>query len=240
MIAPPASVVVSDVGPDEPRTGPLTPRDPDRITPEDRAAIEALGASTAGEPHDGHGHDHTTEPFEAPLLTGDKAVFAYEWLQAQASTSRFDTIEEIEALGYVRSSAPIAGIGAHWVRWPQVAEPFDPAWPAMVLYDESVQPALLVGYSYWVQSPSEPVGFAGGNDHWHQHQGLCVVNGWVDRERSTGPDACAGTYFPGGDLWMLHAWPVAGYVNRAGTFATFNRKLCPAAAGVPDVMRCPE
>ncbi len=153
---------------------------------------------------------------------------------------RLDSIDEIEALGYVRSSAPIAGIGSHWVRWPQLAEPFDPAQPSMVLFDESREPARLVGYSYWVQSPTEPEGFAGSNDHWHQHQGLCIVNGWADRERSTGPDACAGTYLAGGDLWMLHAWPVDGYENTDGRFATFNPKLCPSIFGTPDVARCPQ
>ena len=45
----------------------------------------------------------------------------------------------------------------------------------------------LVGYSYWVQSATEPEGFAGSNDHWHQHQGLCIVNGWADRERRQAP-----------------------------------------------------
>ena len=222
------------------RIGPLTPRDPDRITPADRDAIERLGASGATEPAAGHGHEHGATAIEAPLFTGDKATLANQWLAAQRSTTRFDTIEKIEKLGYVRSSAPIAGIGSHWVLWPQVAEAFDPAWPSMVLFDESRSPARLVGYSYWVQSAAAPEGFAGDNDHWHQHQGLCVVNGWVDRERAAGPEECAGTYLAGGDLWMLHAWPVAGYENRDGRFATFNPKLCPAAVGVPDISRCPD
>ncbi len=221
------------------RIGPLTPRDADRITAADRAAIELLGASAAGAPADGQGHEHGAA-VEAPLFTGDKATFANQWLAAQRAVSRLDSIDEIVALGYVRSSAPIAGIGSHWVRWPRLAEPFDPAQPSMLLFDESRQPARLVGYSYWLQSATEPEGFAGSNDHWHQHQGLCIVNGWADRERSTGPDACAGTFFAGGDLWMLHAWPVAGYENTDGKFATFNRKLCPSIFGTPDVARCPE
>ena len=195
------------------RRAPLTPRDVDRITPAERAAIELLGASGAAAPVDGHGHEHGVA-VEAPLFTGDKATFANQWLAAQHAVSRFDTLDEIRALGYVRSSAPIAGIGSHWVRWPQLAEPFDPAQPSMLLFDESRDPARLVGFSYWVQSPTEPEGFAGTNDHWHQHQGLCIVNGWVDRERATGPEACAGTFLAGGDLWMLHAWPVEGYEQR--------------------------
>jgi len=218
------------------RIAPLTPRDPNRITEVDRAAIAAIAESGAFDPPDAHGHSHGASSF-MPLLTGDAATFANQWLAAQRSTDRFDRLDEIKALGYVRSSAPIAGIGSHWVLWPQLAKPFDPSNPTMVLFDESKQPAQLVGFSYWLQSPTRPEGFAGPNDHWHQHQGLCVVNGWVDRERATGPDVCAGAYFPGGDLWMLHAWPVGRYPNRDGNFATVNPTLCPGN-GVPDIARC--
>jgi hypothetical protein len=96
-----------------------------------------------------------------------------------------------------------------------------------------------VGYSYALQSPTRPEGFAGANDHWHQHRGLCVVDGWVVREQATGPDACGGTYIAGGDFWMLHAWVVPGWDNRKGDFAPFNPKLCPPTVGTPDVNRCP-
>ena len=91
-----------------------------------------------------------------------------------------------------------------------------------------------------MQSPTEPVGFAGTNDHWHQHTGLCVVNGWVDREEAASPARCAGTFLAGGDLWMLHAWVVPSFPDRLGKFATFNPVLCPPAVGTPDISRCPE
>ncbi len=240
LVAPAASLPPVDATPvTSVRIGPLTPHDADRITAEDRAAIELLGTSAAGAPSDGGGHEHGAVA-EAPLFTGDKAIFEHQWLAAQRAVDRFDSLGEIEALGYVRSSAPIAGIGSHWVRWRGLAEPFDPAQPSMLLFDESRQPARLVGFSYWLQSPAEPEGFAGSNDHWHQHDGLCIVNGWADRERAAGPDACAETFLAGGDLWMLHAWPVAGYENKDGKFATFNAKLCPPIAGTPDIARCPE
>ncbi|MEO5724987.1 MAG: hypothetical protein ABIQ39_16530 [Ilumatobacteraceae bacterium] len=223
------------------RVAPLTPRDPSRISSGERAAIEALGTSKAGVPHSGHSHGHGMDDsqLELPLFNGNAAVFADEWLAAQRSVVNFDTLDKIKSLGYVRASAPGAGIGTHWVLWTQIAKPFDAAHPAMVLFDEGKKPAVLVGYSYWLQSPTEPVGFAGNNDQWHQHTGLCVVNGWVDREESTGPEQCAGTYLAGGDLWMLHAWVVPGYSNRKGRFATYNPMLCPPITGTPDDMRCP-
>ena len=220
---------------------PATPRDPGRITSADVAAIQQLGDSPAGVPQSAHDHGHGdtgVEP-EYPLFTGDAATFANQWLRAVASVPNFDTVEKATALGYVRASTPSAGVGTHYVLWPQIAKPFDPAHPAMLLFDERRRPAVLVGYSYWLQSPTEPEGFAGYNDHWHQHTGLCVVNGWVDREEAAGPAACAGTYLAGGDLWMLHAWVVPGYRNRNGRFANTNPALCPSKYGTPDILRCP-
>ena len=200
-----------------------------------------LGQTGADVPHSSHSHGHSdgTRDLEVPLFTGDAAVFANQWLAAEASVPNFDSLDEAKALGFVRAAAPSPGVGTHWVLWSQVAEPFDPAHPAMLLYDETEDPAVLVGYSYWLQSPTEPVGFAGPNDHWHQHTGLCVVNGWVDREESTGPSACAGTYLAGGDLWMLHAWPVPGWQNRLGRFASIHPTMCPSRYGTPDILRCP-
>lgn len=219
-------------------SGPL--HDPDRVTASDRTAIERLAASGAGEPDHGHGHGQVPVTVAVPLLTGDAAIFAEQWLAAMRSTTRFDTIAEAEALGFVRTSAPGAGVGTHWVRWPQVAEPFDPAEPAMVLFDERSTPARLVAYVYWLQSPDLPEGFAGPNDEWHQHTGLCIVNGWTLREEAAGPEECPGDYLAGGDLWMLHAWVVDGLENRLGQFANIHPALCPTRYGTPDVAQCPE
>ncbi len=224
------------------RIGALTPTDPTRIRPSEEQAIVELGQSGADTPHSEHSHGHSTpgKTVEVPLFTGDAATFANQWVEAVASVPNFDSIAKATALGYVRAAVPSPGVGTHWVLWSQIAKPFDPAHPSMLLFDERATPARLVGYSYWVQSPAEPEGFAGPNDHWHQHTGLCVVNGWVDREEATGPQSCAGTYLAGGDLWMLHAWPVPGFENRLGKFSPIHPALCPSRFGTPDISRCPE
>ena len=87
---------------------------------------------------------------------------------------------------------------------------------------------------------AEPAGFAGGNDVWHRHTNLCIVNGWVDREGVSSADHCAGALLAGSDLWMLHAWVVPGFANRWGDFATLHPALCPGPDGRPDIARCPE
>jgi hypothetical protein len=95
----------------------------------------------------------------------------------------------------------------------------------------------LVGYSYWVQADRAPDGFAGPNDVWHTHSGLCVVNGWVEREEVPDATLCPGSWLAGGDLFMLHAWIIPDLPNRWGRFAQANPTLCPTGR-VPDLASC--
>jgi hypothetical protein len=219
---------------------PVSQAGPNRLAPGEAESIVALGNTGAGPPtvHTGHSSEDLVPA--VPLSAADSALFDSQWLAAQQAIPHLDTLQKASALGYVRAAAPAGGIGTHWVLWSQIAKPFDPAKPSMLLFDERRDPAVLVGYSYALQSPTRPEGFAGPNDHWHQHIGLCVDNGWVVREQTSGPDACNGTYIAGGDFWMLHAWVVPRWDNRKGQFAPFNPKLCPSIVGTPDVNRCPD
>jgi hypothetical protein len=219
---------------------PVSEPGPQRLAPGEAEAIIALANTGAGQPVGNSGHLHTDPVAEVPLDSSDATLFASQWRVAQAAIPQLDTLEKASALGYVRAAAPVSGIGTHWVLWSQIAKPFDLAKPSMLLFDEKRNPAVLVGYSYALQSPTRPHGFAGDNDRWHQHRGLCVKNGWVIREEASGKDACDGSFIAGGDFWMLHAWVVPGWENRQGRFATYNRKLCPRNEGTPDFMRCPD
>ncbi|MEY3070681.1 MAG: hypothetical protein RL473_788, partial [Actinomycetota bacterium] len=138
------------------------------------AAIVALGATGAERPPDDehqHGDSHPGHSVNAE----DQAILDVEIETARSMISDLDTIEKVAARGYVLATAPSAGIGTHWVRWSQILEPFSPGNPSMVLFDHSKSPPMLVGYSYAVQSASEPKGFTGGADMWHRHAGLCVA-----------------------------------------------------------------
>jgi hypothetical protein len=219
---------------------PVSQPGPERLAPGEAEAIVALGNTGAGTPAVHTGHSTADLVPAVPLSAADAALFDSQWLAAQQAIPYLDTLAKATALGYVRAAAPAGGIGTHWVLWSQIAKPFDPAKPSMLLFDERRDPAVLVGYSYALQSPTRPEGFAGPNDHWHQHIGLCVDNGWVVREQTSGPDACNGTYIAGGDFWMLHAWVVPAWDNRKGQFAPFNPSLCPPIVGTPDVNRCPD
>ena len=228
---------------DTPRIGPVTPRDPARLPEEQQAAIAALAASASPEgPTEpaGHGSHTVGEPdFTVPLPPAQAQDFKAEWADAVAAVPALDTPQEAAAAGYTRAAVQGAGVGVHWVNWMLIDAPFDPAQPSMLLFDERKGRQELFGFSYWVRGAA-PEGFAGPNDHWHQHSNLCIVNGWVDRESVAGPGDCAGHLLAGADLWMLHAWVVPGHENRWGQFATRHPALCPGPGdALPDISRCP-
>lgn len=219
------------------RVGPLTPLDPNYVSAEQRAAIEALAIS-GSTPHGHAAHSDPGERAVLPMWEPDQRAFDAQWSAAVAAVASLDSADEAAAAGYTRAAVQGPGVGVHWVNWTLIDQPFDPTRPAMLLFDERRDAAPLVGFSFWLRSDGSPQGFVGPNDAWHQHSGICVVNGWVDREVST-PDTCAGSYLGGNDLWMLHAWVVPGWENRWGPFAVMNPSLCPAATQASDAARCP-
>lgn len=201
-------------------------------------AIVRLGQTDAGPPPN---HDHADEYVAIGVAEEDRAGLAIDVAAAASAVTDLDTVEKASALGYVLATAPSPGIGTHWVHWSRILQPFDVRRPSMLLFDHSTVPARLVGYSYAIQSASEPAGFTGDSDVWHRHRGLCVaLSGWVVRERSRGTEDCSGSFIAGGDFWMLHAWVVPGWENRDGMFAPMNPILCPPKAGTPDYLRCPD
>lgn len=209
------------------------------LPPAEQLAVERL-AATSQPSADGHAHPsgHLFGPApEAPLSPTDAERFAQQWAAAKAAIPSLDTPVKAAAAGYVLSSTPAPGVGVHWVNWQLISQPFDPARPAMLLFSGLPGKEELVGFSYWVQGAYPPDGFAGTNDQWHTHAGLCVVNGWVEREGVPAPTDCPGSWLAGGDLWMLHAWVADRYPNRWGRFAQTNPTLCPTGR-VPDLASC--
>jgi hypothetical protein len=179
-------------------------------------------------------------PPPEPLSGETLASFEQEWAQAVGAAEEIATLERAVALGYAQASTEALGLGSHWVKWSLVDKPFDPARPSMLLFEDMRhgQPPELVGFSYWVASPHEPEGFAGPNDRWHSHHGLCFVDGWLRSEDIEKREDCSDTWIDGSDLWMLHAWPVARWDNSWGLFADINRALCGRKPLTPDIVTC--
>jgi len=174
----------------------------------------------------------TASPDLHPSDAVSVARLEHEETAARAAAHRFATTPAAARSGYRLASGYLAGIGAHWIDWSRVTRAFDPASPAMLLFDQA-SPAHLVGLSYYVRSATEPIGFRGAGAHWHRHAGLCIVHGVLVGEgvaRRADCDHGRGTLVPGRDLWMLHAWVVPGHANPLGTFAALNSSLCTRAS----------
>ena len=125
------------------RLGPLTPRDPERIPPDQQAAIAALAAAVSPESpespgeHAGHdGHAASGPASTVPLSPADQRAFDAEWSAAVAAVSTIDTPAEATEAGYTRAAVQGSGVGVHWVNWELIDAPFDPTRPSMLLFDE--------------------------------------------------------------------------------------------------------
>jgi hypothetical protein len=124
-------------------------------------------------------------------------------------------------------------IGAHFTNIGLTAT-FDPSKPSELLYDGVTPGSKIVGLSYLVyHHGGPPPGFAGSNDHWHQHNangGLCLKGGVVIAGEESTRAQCAAM---GGrktlltDIWMVHAWIVPGVSCDWGVFSG----ECPALGG---------
>ncbi|HEY4376187.1 MAG TPA: hypothetical protein VGM93_03475 [Acidimicrobiales bacterium] len=165
-----------------------------QLAPTDAAALDSLNSKVAIEPANLTAGD--TMGASPPPWVGfpDAATKATYDAQMQAATDAAQHYASAAAAandGYVLSSYFISEFGVHWVKWSLVTKPFDPAHPAMLLYDGDGTDAHLVGLSYYTFSAgTAPAGFAGSNDVWHRHFGDCYAGGFVIGEDITDADTC--------------------------------------------------
>jgi hypothetical protein len=171
----------------------------------------------------GHGHSGVS-PHE---FIADRAT--RDLLGAQLATARqtalsFPTAADAQAAGYHQSTPYVPRIGAHWLKASALGNGFDPGEPEMLLYDGNGLDARIVGLSYLGLTNPEtpPDGFAGPNDPWHQHIGLCLKGTRVIGDVDTTEEQCrerGGRKSALDDLWMAHAWVVPGWESPWGTFS---------------------
>ena len=209
--------------------------DRSRLPEEEALALATLSWSRPGSLSDDADHGHDGADSEPDDLTAkEEETLDSQIAIATAARTRFDTVAEAEALGYVQGSGVNDGSGAHWIKWSLVDKPFDIENPSMLLFDELKrgEPMGLIAYSYWVPSDHTPEGFAGETDEWHRHVGMCFEGGWLKDDNIPDRRSCAGDWINGSDLWMLHAWVVPGLENEYGQFANVNPLLCEHACGL--------
>jgi hypothetical protein len=176
--------------------------------------------------HDGdQGHGGRGMVHQKPLTQAQRLALATQMRQARAVVDEFPTVASALAGGYEKSTPYVPCIGAHYTNI-SLAGSFNPSTPSELLYDGTAPDAKLVGLSYLVHHRGgPPPGFAGGNDHWHQHNangGLCLQGGEVVGGEDTSPQECedrGGRKVVLVDIWMMHAWVVPGFECSWGVFS---------------------
>ena len=186
------------------------------------AAAGAIAAAlTDGDDH-GHG-DGELVP-EVPLDPATRDALAAQLVTAREVAMAHPTVAHALLDGYQQVTPYVPKIGAHFMRFAVVDGRFDLERPEMLLYDGTAPDSRIVGLSYYVRSRTEPEGFAGPNDHWHRHLGLCVSTTTfqvVGNEKTT-VEECrrrGGVKADGTDGWMVHAWVVPAWESPRGVFS---------------------
>ena len=188
---------------------------------------ERSGATVNGEGAAGHGHRGPSA--QAALDEPTRRTLAGQLIAAREAAARFPTAADAQAAGYRRVTGYLPCIGAHYMNFSLTDPVFDPAQPEMLLYGGNGPTATMIGLSYYVRGTTvAPDGFAGPNDPWHRHIGLCVRSGVVVGGSALTAAECAqrgGTKADGSDAWMVHAWVVPGWESAWGTFSAEHPEL---------------
>jgi hypothetical protein len=191
----------------------------DSGTPDSGTSDSGTSSEAADEP-EFHTHGVATPEVALDPLTraqlGDQLVIAREVALS------YPTVADAEGAGYRKVTNYLPLIGAHYMRFANLANGFAPAEPEMLLFDGTDPDSRIVGLSYFVTGGIEPAGFAGPNDHWHQHKGLCLRGTFVVGGERVSEAECArrgGRKANDLDAWMVHAWVVPGWESPQGVFS---------------------
>jgi hypothetical protein len=208
-------------------------------------ATSASG-STAGQVTDLNGHvvkgvkaqdvAHEQEPDQL-LDAPTRATLASQLSAARAVALSYPTVADAERAGYHLVGGSFGpGAGAHYIGFGGGFGSFDAARPPTLIYDGVSPTAQVVGLMYlgMGQNGAAPEGFAGPNDHWHRHSGVCLKGGKtifpVDSDVTQEQCTAKGGFYMATTIWMVHAWVVPGWESSAGVFSHENPNL-PCADG---------
>jgi len=152
---------------------------------------------------------------------------------------KYPTVRDAEAAGYRRAGPFIPGLGTHYVGGRNsrtgVLSDDDITHPSTIIYHGNKPDSPIAGFMYMAAAPNgvEPEGFAGPNDHWHFHSGICLVAGPTGSQEALGFDGSITQQQCGerkgrwlaNSGYLLHVWTVPSYTDPLGVFAHMNPLL---------------
>jgi hypothetical protein len=210
----------------------------------DKAAAELAFLFPGGD-HKGwakftKGHGHGAQP-DTPLVKLPTAVrekLIHQLSLTALLVARYPTVKSAEAAGYRRHGPFVPGMGTHYVGGVNargdILTDEEILQPAALIYAGDAPDSPLTGFMYVHEGQSAnaqgPEGFAGPNDRWHQHIGLCTFpqeNGVLDVLGNEGKISRAKCESKGGTYvertqHMVHVWTAPAYTNPLGVFADRN------------------
>ncbi len=189
--------------------------------------------ASLGQVQDTSGHNHRGPVRQQPIDEATRFELQQQQALARSVALQFPTVADAQKAGYRANTPYVPCIGAHYSNFAYAGK-FDVGHPSELLYDGTTPGSHIVGLSYLLLSPGgPPAGFAGTNDHWHQHNlngGLCLKGEMVVGAEQTSKAECearGGHKVALPDIWMLHDWVVPGFECSWGVFAP----ECPELGG---------
>ncbi len=192
---------------------------PHSHAPDDTTHAAPATSQPAGNPEL---HAHGVAQPEQPLDPATRAELGAQLVVARDVALAYPTVADAEAAGFRKVTTYLPLIGAHYMRFASLVDGFVAAQPEMLLFDGTDPASRIVGLSYFVLGATAPPGFAGPNDHWHQHKGLCLKGTLVVGGERTTEEECrqrGGRKANDFEAWMVHAWVVPGWESPQGVFS---------------------
>jgi hypothetical protein len=187
-----------------------------------------------------------------PLDPATQTVLTHQLAEAYQAAMRFPTVADAKRAGMVLAGGMAPGVGAHYqmmgieaLKGINPDGTVNPLYPASWIYASTADGAPVVGVMYVAMTPNAPQGFAGPNDHWHQHSNVCVqFQGGQIRvpfaaDQNVTPQECSDVhgYFMKKTVWMVHAWVVPGWESPQGVFSHDNLHVyCPGNTDLTDAL----
>jgi hypothetical protein len=163
---------------------------------------------------------------KGPLSKDDCISVVNDLNAARNYVAQFPTVADAEAAGWIQVTVWTPGQGIHYADPDRMYGPFDPRRPNWLQYNGTAPTSNLAGMMFLVDTnvTQPPAGFPGANDHWHNHDKLCVDADAVPMiiGEHLSDQYCAaigGVNTPYADVWMVHAWiPTYGGWNPTDIF----------------------
>lgn len=161
---------------------------------------------------------HTTTFFasysqaKGPLSQVDCRVVVSYLNTAADYAAQFPTVADAKAAGWIQATVWTPGQGIHFADPTRLYGPFEPERPNWLQYNGTAPSAALAGMMFLVDSGvTPPSGFPGANDHWHNHDELCIdadATPFVIGEHVSDSfcEAMGGVNTDVSTQWMVHAW----------------------------------